>query len=128
MVSFNAITSPLPLPYCFRICLMLWRPGYMSLLGLIFGNLLMYRETNLLNLVDVWLRALYVSTIVRLCPVIDRFTIISRTSSGSDSSLTSSATSPSSCSSSVVLVVVVLVFLPLAVVVVVAVHLDFQSF
>ena len=104
MISFNANTSPLPLPYCLRICLMLWRPGYMSLLVLIFGSLLMYREINLLNLVDVWLRASYVLTIVRLCPVKDRFTIISRISSGSDSSLTSATSSPcfsfSCCSSS----------------------------
>ena len=31
----------------------------MSLFALIFGSLLRYRETNLLNLADVWLRALY---------------------------------------------------------------------
>ena len=98
MISFNANTSPLPLPYCFRICLMLWRLGYMSLLALIFGSLRMYRETYLFNVVAVWLRASYVSMIVRLCPVMDRFTIISRISSGSDSSLTSSATSSPFCS------------------------------
>ena len=98
MISFNANTSPLPLPYCFRICLMLWRLGYMSLLALIFGSLLMYRETNLLNVVDVWLMVSYVSIIVRLDPVMDRFTFISRISSGSYSSLTSSATSSPCCS------------------------------
>ena len=59
MISFNANTSPLPVPYCSRICLMLWRLGYMSLLALIFSSLLRYRETNLLNLVDVWLGVLY---------------------------------------------------------------------
>ena len=31
----------------------------MSLFARIFVGLLRYRETNLLNLVDVWLRALY---------------------------------------------------------------------
>ena len=63
MVSVNAISSPLPLSYCLRICLMLCTTGYMFLLALIFSSL-MCRETNLLNLVDVWLGALSVSTIV----------------------------------------------------------------
>lgn len=49
------------------------------------------RESNLLNLVNVWHRALYVSTIFDyFLSWVGHSTIISRISSGSDSNLTSS--------------------------------------
>ena len=105
---------------------MLRRPGYISLLALIFGSLRMYRETNLFNVVDVWLRASYVSMIVRLCPVMDRFTIISRIFSGSDSSLTSSATSLLFVLFLVVLLHVVLLAAVVVVVILLVVQRVFQ--
>lgn len=94
MISFNATTRPLPLPYCFRIYLTLCRlERTCSWLALLLGNLRRKRETNLLSLVDVWLRELKVLTTVQLFPIMNRFTIISRISSGRDSSLISSKTS-----------------------------------
>lgn len=109
MVSFNANSSPLPLPYCSGICLVL----PCAVLKFHFGSLPMYWESNLFNLVNVWLVQLNVLKIVQLCPVIDKFTIISKISSGSDSSLTSSATF--FLVLHVALVVVVVVFLLLVV-------------